>query len=1605
MFSPAATAPDTPLDTAPAPLRLARIDAGAQDSACGPDRSVDALIEQAQLAERGGQRETARVLYERALYSLRGHADAASVASALLRWVGRTYQVDADGLAALDCGEAALAVAEAAADEAAIGHAVNMQATVLWQQGQLDQAERLFLTARQSALHSGDARLAAITAQNLGVLANVRGDFESALTHYALSLDDYRALGLVPESCGLLNNLGMLYTDLERWAEAEAAFTEAVETSAALDDTSMRMISEFNLADMWLARGEVDRAAAHCADGLAIAERTRDTQRHGQAFRIYGVIARERGDYASAEAHFTTAATIAEERHDLLSLAEVLRERADLHGRQGRNRETLHCLNRAHRLFAQLRAQRELADLDRRTRGLEGEFIDVVRRWGASIESKDRYTQGHCERVADIACALAAESGLDSISLFWFRIGALLHDVGKLMIPTAILNKPEKLTAEEWVIVKRHPEAGVEMLAGIDFPWDVRPLVESHHERWDGTGYPHGLRGESIPFTARILALADVYDALTSDRSYKRAFTHREAMEIMRADSGRVFDPEMFTRFETLLTRAGPPAPRRMPADATASDAITPALREVALEDDLTGLPMRRAFVDFAARALVEGQATGRPVSLLVIDIDHFKLVNDTYGHLQGDDALRLVADALRARVRASDVVGRYAGDEFAVLMPDTPLAVARDVAEALREAMHTARCPLRDRSGSATLGMTLSIGVAAAPVHGVTFETLFATADRALYDAKRRGRDAVAVAGAADGGAPPLHLDRFVGRAAEVRRLIRLLDQSALGRPAIAGLAGEAGVGKTTLVRQLTPEVRLRGGLVVRGRCLEGDVHPPYGPWADVIRELHAAGAVPPRAWSELPRLVPGLAAARALPGEGERTTGSRHALLAEVAAYLRAAAADRIVVVTLDDMQWADAATWDMLDHVVAGLDRERLFICLTVRVEDVGEETATRRRRLSRDERYHEFSIARLALEDVATWVSAVFQTPDLSAELPAFLYRQSEGNPLLAAQFLHALLEEDAVKFVEGRWSWQPRADLRLPVGVSDLMMRRLARLSPETRTILVTAAVVGRVFDASFVQVAAGIGEDALLDALDEAMAASVVEPSGDPASGEFSFTHGLLVDAARRAANPMRLRRAHERVAQELERRAPHALAELAAHYDHAGNSPRALACALRAADRARGLYAHVEAHSLLAIAQRHAATIPELADVRLRMALVEEASGRYADAEVLCDAAIAWLADGSDVLLSITARRARERLRILRGQRPHETLRALRDLLAEAEAARADEERIVLLGMISQAHSRLGDWPAAERIARECVEFAGPLGDLRLLAETRLRLATALLDVQPAEAVQLYTSALAFFAAADDLHGQTRCYINLGVAYDRLASGADAEKAYLIARQMGREAHAPELAGLAALNLGVWYYRAGRYEGASERLDEALRLFTAIGNEPLRVAAVYNLAHLASARGAAGEALVRYRDSVTLGAAIGQTDMVAGARAGAGLSALAVGRVDEAAQYLAEVNALVAGRDDWWFQGREMADALAVRMMLAGGDARAAEARFGDARALADGQNLYAAIWLVTECMEALAAGGCAGTAALAATYAPRAQGLGCTTLAARLLAHAAVG
>ncbi len=179
--------------------------------------------------------------------------------------------------------------------------------------------------------------------------------------------------------------------------------------------------------------------------------------------------------------------------------------------------------------------------------------------WGRLLEARDLETKGHTQRVTELTVRLAREIGIKSEEIPHLRRGALLHDIGKIGIPDAILLKPGELTEEERKIMQKHPEIAGDILSNIPF---LRPAMEIplyHHERWDGTGYPYGFRGEQIPLSARIFAVVDVWDALTSERPYRKALSPREAQDYLHSQSGKQFDPQVVDAFLQVINHFGSP--------------------------------------------------------------------------------------------------------------------------------------------------------------------------------------------------------------------------------------------------------------------------------------------------------------------------------------------------------------------------------------------------------------------------------------------------------------------------------------------------------------------------------------------------------------------------------------------------------------------------------------------------------------------------------------------------------------------------------------------------------------------------------------------------------------------------------------------------------------------------------------------------------------------------------------------------------------------------------------------------------------------------------------------------------------------------------------
>jgi putative nucleotidyltransferase with HDIG domain len=358
----------------------------------------------------------------------------------------------------------------------------------------------------------------------------------------------------------------MACADQDRHDEAGNYFRQSLEIAVRAGDLHLQGLCLVNQAESQLAGQRYEDALRNAEAALALFDQMGAGGAKSDAYRVIGAVYRDTGRPALAEARLRTAVDLAVQSDATLNQAEASRELALLYRDMGRNQDALALLNRARRLLRQIDARADLINVDGKVAELEQTYLAVVREWGQSIESADSYTFGHCSRVADNAVAVARVLGLDEAAQTAIRLGAYLHDLGKVKVPHEVLNKPGPLTRDEFEVVQMHPVWGIELLAGVEFPWDLKPIIRWHHEKYDGSGYPDRLRGEEIPVAAQVVGIVDMFDALTTTRAYRGAMQPAQAMaEIERCRSW--WSPRVFAAFRAVI--AGEVAPD-VPSLATA---------------------------------------------------------------------------------------------------------------------------------------------------------------------------------------------------------------------------------------------------------------------------------------------------------------------------------------------------------------------------------------------------------------------------------------------------------------------------------------------------------------------------------------------------------------------------------------------------------------------------------------------------------------------------------------------------------------------------------------------------------------------------------------------------------------------------------------------------------------------------------------------------------------------------------------------------------------------------------------------------------------------------------------------------------------------------
>ena len=389
--------------------------------------------------------------------------------------------------------------------------------------------------------------------------------------------------------------------------------------------------------------------------------------------------------------------------------------------------------------------QRQQEELEKRRRQTEKMSLQLIRTLSMTIEAKNEYSKGHSYRVAQYAGMIARELGWSSKEIRNLKNAAYVHDVGRVGIPDSILNKPSKLTEEEYALVKAHTVIGADILKDITVIEHAAEVARFHHERYDGKGYPDGLKGEEIPIQARIVAVADRYDAMNTRRIYRSALSQEQILEELTDNRGTQFDPVIVDTFVRLLEEGKVKIEEEEAEEG--EDDITELERgtekfisevmatiksqgEEENYDYLTGLPMRSRGETLIAQLMQEKSGC-----LAFVDMDNLKRINDIYGHKAGDRALKLLGKLIGA-VDKTAVACRFGGDEFILFLPDIEKDQVSEKIEQLFEAFRSSKendVEIRCASLSAGLCMTNP---------GDSFETSYMNADKTLYYVKQNGKD-----------------------------------------------------------------------------------------------------------------------------------------------------------------------------------------------------------------------------------------------------------------------------------------------------------------------------------------------------------------------------------------------------------------------------------------------------------------------------------------------------------------------------------------------------------------------------------------------------------------------------------------------------------------------------------------------------------------------------------------------------------------------------------------------------------------------------------------------------------------------------------------------
>jgi putative nucleotidyltransferase with HDIG domain len=527
------------------------------DSKGIPDLSVGLRIElyreKAKAYASRGESEIAIIEYRKVLDYCRD-ASLLPIKAETHTQIGQLLSKQGDHDRALGYIQRAISSYRRLGDSAGLCKGLRNLGVVFVELGEFEEAITTIDEAIDVARQIGDIIVYADLVNNLGAVHNMQGNRERALELYQESLEIYERENERRKEAYTKNNIAISLIERGDEGDAFQYLVDAYFTATDIKDTALCLILDINLADLYVKKQVLDQARAHIDKALHhLRDRYAANGHLVEAKKIAGKITCLEGDTKRALKYFDEALDLSRDLGAQFLEAEVLLERGTLLKQVERHFDALTDLETSYQIYTRLLVEGKREQTEKTIGSIEHLYLQIFDTLAEQVDQKDEYTKCHSDRVASLGLILAKELGLQPHMLKTIVAAGLLHDIGKIRIDDTILKKAGTLSDPEFAEIKRHPEHGLELLRGKEFPWDVKPMILSHHEKFDGRGYPHGIKGEDIPLGARIICIVDVFDALTSDRVYRKAYSVSEALEVMIGESGTSFDPVLLKCFVTVV--------------------------------------------------------------------------------------------------------------------------------------------------------------------------------------------------------------------------------------------------------------------------------------------------------------------------------------------------------------------------------------------------------------------------------------------------------------------------------------------------------------------------------------------------------------------------------------------------------------------------------------------------------------------------------------------------------------------------------------------------------------------------------------------------------------------------------------------------------------------------------------------------------------------------------------------------------------------------------------------------------------------------------------------------------------------------------------------